>query len=182
MVSLTAASLLAIWMAIADPLGVQSLNFWLLGDLSRANLGQATALFALVMTIGAYFFLFSRKLDAYLFGEELVESFGVSLEQTQKIAIILVSIIVGFCVSAAGMIGFVGLVVPHLLRRWLGLQRHFHLVPMSLIWGGALLTFSDSMARSIGEPRELPVGAVTALIGVPVFISLFLRTKRGEIG
>jgi iron complex transport system permease protein len=181
MLSLLAASLLAIWMAIADPLGVQSVNFWLLGDLSRVGMIPAIALFVLVSVVGAYFFIFSRNLDAFLFGEEMVESFGVSLPQTQKISIVLVSVVVGLCVSASGMIGFVGLVVPHLVRRWIGVQRHFHLVPFTLLWGAILLVLSDSIARALGEPRELPVGAVTALIGAPVFILLFLRRKGLEL-
>ena len=181
MVSLVASSGLAIWMALADPLGVQSVNYWLLGDLGRASLGSSVALFGLVMGIAAYFFVFSKNLDAFLFGEEWVESFGVSARSTRKIAITLVSVIVGFSVSAAGIIGFVGMVVPHLIRRWTRVQRHFHLIPLCFLGGAAILTLSDSLARAIGEPRELPVGAVTALLGAPVFIWLFMRAKKGEL-
>jgi len=181
MLSLVASSLLAIWMALADPHGVQSVNFWLLGDLSRVGMVPALAMLGVVILVGSWFFVFSRNLDAFLFGDEMVESFGVSLEQTRKISIVLVSLVVGLCVSAAGMIGFVGLVVPHLVRKWIGVRRHFHLVPFSLIWGAALLVLSDSFARSLGEPRELPVGAVTALIGAPVFLQLFLRKARGGV-
>jgi len=181
MVSLVASSGLAIWMALADPLGVQSVNFWLLGDLGRASLGSSLALLVLVTVISAYFFVFSKNLDAFLFGQEWVESFGVSLRGTRKVAIALVSIIVGFTVSAAGIIGFVGIVVPHLIRRWVRVHRHFHLIPFCFLGGAALLTLSDSLARAAGEPRELPVGAVTALLGAPAFIWLFMRTKQGEL-
>ena len=181
MLSLTGASLLAIWMALADPMGVQSVNFWLLGDLSRVGLMPAIALLCLTLVLSGYFWFFSKKLDAFLFGENMAESFGVSREQTQKISILLVSILVGFCVSAAGMIGFVGLIVPHLVRRGLQTSRHFHLIPLSVIWGAVGLTLSDALARSVGEPHELPVGAVTAVVGAPVFISIFLRKKRGGL-
>ncbi|NDG85672.1 MAG: iron ABC transporter permease [Proteobacteria bacterium] len=181
MVSLTAASLLAIWMALADPLGVQSVTFWLLGDLSRAGLSVAVVLFLAVSGVAVWFWIISKKLDAFLFGEEWVEGFGVSLPRTRSVSIVLVSIVVGLCVSAAGVIGFVGLVVPHLIRRWTGAQRHFHLVPLCFMGGAVLLTLSDSIARGAGEPRELPVGAVTALLGAPAFIALFVRSKRGEI-
>jgi iron complex transport system permease protein len=181
MLSLTCASMLAIWMALADPLGVQSINFWLLGDLSRVGLTTAVALLVLSLVICGYFWVFSRKLDAFLFGESMVETFGVSHKQTQQITILLVSILVGFCVSAVGMIGFVGLVIPHLVRRHLKSSLHFHLIPLSFIWGAAVLAFSDALAHSVGEPHELPVGAVTALVGAPAFIYLFVRRRRGEI-
>ncbi len=180
MLSLVSASMLAIWMSLADPLGVQSINFWLLGDLSRVTTGPAAFLLVVVLLVGAAFLMFSRHLDAFLFGGEMVESFGVSLPRTRKITILLVSLLVGLSVSLAGMIGFVGLIVPHLVRRWLGLQRHFHLIPFSLIWGAAILVISDSLARAIGSPHELPVGAVTSLVGAPVFILLFLRGRRGQ--
>jgi iron complex transport system permease protein len=181
MVSLTAASLLSVWMALADPVGVQSLNFWLLGDLSRTSLGPALALLALVILIASYFLIFSRNLDAFLFGEDQVESFGVSLHRTQQIAILLVSIIVGFCVSSAGIIGFIGLVVPHGVRKWVRVQRHFHLIPFTLLVGSILLVVSDLAARRVADPRELPVGAVTALLGAPVLVALFLSKKKGEV-
>ena len=181
MLSLTCASMLAIWMAIADPLGVQSINFWLLGDLSRVGLTSALALLALTVVFSGYFWYFSKKLDAFLFGENLVESFGVSLEATQKVSILMVSILVGFCVSAVGMIGFVGLVVPHLVRRSIKTSRHFHLIPLSVVWGAVILTLSDALARSIGEPHELPVGAVTAVVGAPAFIYLFIQRRKGEL-
>jgi iron complex transport system permease protein len=181
MVSLMAASALAIWMALADPLGVQSVTFWLLGDLSRAGMRAALMLFGIVFAVSGFFFILSRRLDAFLFGEEWVEGFGVSLGRTRTLAIVLVSLVVGFCVSAAGVIGFVGLVIPHLVRRWTGVRRHFHLLPLCFLGGAAILTLSDSIARVAGEPRELPVGAVTALLGAPAFIFVFMRGKRGEL-
>ncbi len=181
MVSLTAASLLAIWMALADPMGVQSLNFWLLGDLSRAGTGTALSLLGLVTAVSAWFLVRSKTLDAFLFGEEWVESFGVSLPKTRKTAIALVSVVVGFCVGAAGVIGFVGLMVPHLMRQWTRTSRHFHLIPLCFLGGAVILTLSDSIARAAGEPRELPVGAVTALLGAPLLIRLFLRKTKGAI-
>jgi iron complex transport system permease protein len=181
MLSLTSASLLAIWMALADPMGVQSINFWLLGDLSRVGLGPAIALLVLTLIMTLYFFIFSKHLDAFLFGDELVESFGVSRERTLKISIVLISVLVGFCVSAVGMIGFVGLVIPHFVRKANRTSIHYHLIPLSVLWGAVVLTLGDALARSIGEPHELPVGAVTAVIGAPAFISIFIKRKRGEL-
>ena len=181
MLSLTCASMLAVWMALADPLGVQSITFWLLGDLSRVDLTAASALLALTLIIGAYFILFSKKLDAFIFGENLVETFGVSFERTQKISILLISILVGFCVSAVGMIGFVGLMLPHLVRKIIQSTRHRQLIPLSMLGGASILTFSDAIARRISEPHELPVGAVMAMVGAPVFIYIFIHLKRGSL-
>lgn len=78
------------------------------------------------------------------------------------------------------MIGFIGLVVPHLVRRAIKTSKHYHLIPLSVLWGAVVLTFSDALARSVGEPHELPVGAVTAVVGAPAFIYLFLQRKRGK--
>jgi iron complex transport system permease protein len=178
MLSLTCASLLAVWMALADPMGVQSVNFWLLGDLSRVELRAGFALLFLSFLVCGYFWLFYRKLDAFLFGEEQVESFGVSFEDTRNVAIVLVSILVGFCVSAAGMIGFVGLIVPHLLRRQLRTSLHFHLIPLTFIWGSVLLVMSDTIAKTLSQPHELPVGAVTAIVGAPLFIWFFMKRRN----
>jgi ABC-type Fe3+-siderophore transport system permease subunit len=88
---------------------------------------------------------------------------------------------VGFCVSAVGMIGFVGLVVPHLVRKIIGTSRHTHLIPLSILWGAVILTLSDVLAKSVGEPHELPVGAVTAVVGAPVFIWLFVKRRKGDL-
>lgn len=180
MMSLSCASLLAIWMALADPVGVQSITFWLLGDLSRAGLKSSIALLVLSLVFFAYFYRFSKKLDAFLFGESMVEGFGVSLRDTQRMSVILVSILVGFCVSAAGMVGFVGLMVPHLIRRKMGTSLHQKILPYVFVWGGAILIFSDALAHAIAFPLELPVGAVTALVGAPVFIYLFVFKKLGR--
>jgi iron complex transport system permease protein len=181
MLSLTCASLLAIWMALADPMGVQSINFWLLGDLSRVGMVPAVALLLLTAVMSAYFIFFSKKLDAFLFGESLVDTFGVSLDDTRKVSILMISVLVGFCVSAVGMIGFVGLVVPHLVRKIIGTSRHTHLIPLSILWGAVILTLSDVLAKSVGEPHELPVGAVTAVVGAPVFIWLFVKRRKGDL-
>lgn len=180
MLSLFGSSMLAVWMALADPVGVQSVTFWLLGDLSRVELRTAFILLAMSAAAGGFFWMISKKLDAFLFGDAWVESFGVSYAKTQLQVVIVVSILIGFCVSAVGMIGFVGLVVPHWARRGVG-TRHRDLIPMSAILGAGTLALSDGLARAIGDPHELPVGAVTALVGAPVFIYLLLRQKKAGL-
>lgn len=181
MLSFTSASMLAIWMALADPVGVQSITFWLLGDLSRVGLKSALALLGLSLVFFTYFYRFSKKLDAFLFGESMVEGFGVSLKDTQRVSVVLVSILVGFCVSAAGMIGFVGLMIPHFIRKKMKTSLHQKILPYVFVWGGICLILSDALAHAVAYPMELPVGAVTALVGAPVFIYLFIfkKTNRG---
>ena len=179
MLSLFGSSLLAVWMALADPVGVQSVTFWLLGDLSRVEMRTAVALLFLSGLSGIYFWFLSKKLDAFLFGERWVESFGVSSGRTQLQVVVVVSILIGFCVSAAGMIGFVGLVVPHWARKGVG-ARHRDLIPVSAILGAGTLALSDGLARAIGDPHELPVGAVTALVGAPLFIYLLMKGRRSN--
>lgn len=181
MLSFTSASMLAIWMALADPVGVQSITFWLLGDLSRVGLKSALALLGLSLVFFAYFYRFSKKLDSFLFGESMVEGFGVSLKDTQRVSVVLVSILVGFCVSAAGMIGFVGLMIPHFIRKKMKTSLHQKILPYVFVWGGICLILSDALAHAVAYPMELPVGAVTALVGAPVFIYLFIfrKTNRG---
>ncbi len=180
MLSMFCSSLLAIWMAIADPIGVQTITFWLLGDLTRVGLKTGIALFVVSSIVFLYFMRISKKLDGFLFGESMVEGFGVSLRQTQTIVVVLISVLVGFCVSAAGMIGFVGLMVPHLIRKRMGTSIHGKILPYVFVWGGISLVMSDAIAHTVSYPLELPVGAVTALIGAPVFIYLFIYRKFGR--
>jgi iron complex transport system permease protein len=180
MLSMFCSSLLAIWMAIADPVGVQTVTFWLLGDLTRVGLKTALALLVVSIVALVYFHRISKKLDGFLFGDSMVEGFGVSLKQTQAVVVVVVSVLVGFCVSAAGMIGFVGLMVPHLVRKKMGTSIHGKVLPYAFTWGGIALVLSDAIAHTVSYPMELPVGAVTALIGAPVFIYLFIYRKFGR--
>lgn len=177
MLSFSASSLLAIWTVLADPAGVQSLHFWLMGDLSRAGMKTAVALLLLSLIFFAYFFRFSKKLDAFLFGETMAEGFGVSPQETQKISVLLISILIGFCVSAVGIIGFVGLMVPHFIRKKMNTSLHRTILPYVFVWGGICLMMSDALAHTLAFPLELPVGAVTALVGAPLFIRLFVFRK-----
>jgi iron complex transport system permease protein len=179
MLSLLLAGLLSLWMGLAEPSGVRVIQFWLLGDLGRATYRSAVPVLVLGIAAVAYFISISKRLDAFLFGEAEVEGFGVSLGKTRKNLILWVSVLVGFCVSSAGMIGFVGLAVPHVLRRLTRTSLHFHLLPLSWICGAAVLSAGDALARGIARPKELPVGAVMVLVGVPVFLWIHARERRG---
>ncbi len=180
MLSLLLAGFLSLWMGLADASGVRSLQFWLLGDLGRATYRTSIPVLMLGLASVFYFMHASKKLDAFLFGEGEVEGFGVSLEKSRRVFILWISVLVGFCVSSAGMIGFVGLAVPHVLRRFSGTSLHRHLIPLCWICGGAVLSAGDSIARGVVRPKELPVGAVMVVIGVPAFFWIHSR-MRGRV-
>lgn len=179
MISLAAASLLAIWMALADPVGVQSINFWLLGDLSRMSLWPSLGVLVFSILVFLYFLKFSRRLDAFLLGLDGVPSFGVPVQSVLKTCVLLVSVLIGICVSSAGVIGFLGLIVPHVVRKKMPSSIHRWVLPQVYIWGAIALVVSDGLARAVGYPHELPVGAVTALVGAPVFIAIYRKVARG---
>ena len=171
------SSLVTLWTAFADPNGVQGAMFWLLGDLSRARMSGATvsAGFSLVMLL--MILRNRRELDALLLGEEAALTMGVDVPRVRRRLILLCSLLIAMSVSASGMIGFVGLVVPHFARRWVG-SLHRELIPLSAIWGATALVLADSLARVVAKPYELPVGAVTAVIGAPVFAWVMLQRRE----
>lgn len=177
MLSFLGSSLVSLWMALADPNGVQSAVFWLLGDLSRARLGGSVLT---MMTVSLFSFAIWRRwrqLDALLMGEEGALALGVDVAGVRRTLILLTSFLIGVCVSGGGMIGFVGLVIPHFARRLVG-SLHFSLIPLCAIWGAAALTLADTLARVALRPYELPVGVVTSLIGVPIFLWVVLKRRQ----
>jgi len=162
---------------LADSNGLQGALVWLFGDLSRARLTGSLYVAILVMVLIFFIWIQSRDLDALLMGEEDACALGVDVPRARRRIILLTSLLIGTCVSAAGMVGFVGLVVPHFARKCMG-SLHQILLPFCAICGGILLTFSDSIARVIARPYELPVGVVTAFIGAPVFIGIMLKRNQ----
>ena len=176
MLGFLGSSLVAVWMAFADVNGIQGALFWLLGDLSRARLSGAFASLGMVVFLGSLIWARSRELDALLVGEDSALSLGVDVSSVRRKLIFQVSILIGVCVSGAGMIGFIGLIVPHFARRMVG-SMHGRLLPLAAIWGAASLTAADGLARMVARPYELPVGVVTALVGAPVFIWVILRKR-----
>jgi iron complex transport system permease protein len=168
-------------MAVADSNGLQAALFWLLGDLSRARLQGALFSFGAVLLVSGVLWLRWRELDALLLGEEAAASLGLDVASSRRKLVLITSVLVSLCVSAAGMIGFVGLVIPHFCRRLTG-ALHLRLLPLCAIWGAATLTLADALARAIARPFEIPVGVVTALIGAPVFLWILLgRPARGRL-
>ncbi len=150
------------------------LLFWLLGGFSRARWSTFYSL-APIVVIGS-FLLFThwRELNAFLLGEEEALSIGVPVERVKKTLLVLVALITGASVSAAGIIGFIGLMVPHISRRLVG-GDHRILIAESFLMGGLLLILCDLIARTVLSPVEIPVGIVTSFLGVPFFLWLLRR-------
>lgn len=162
---------------LADDEQLRSLTFWLLGGFGGAT-WPVVFITLPIAVIGMFVLLrLAAALNAMSLGESEAYHLGVSTESLKRWAIFGVALIVGAAVSAAGGIGFVGLVVPHLIRL-IGGADHRYVLPGSAIGGAILLVLADLLARTVVVPAELPVGIVTALIGGPFFLWLLLRFKR----
>jgi len=147
---------------------------WLIGSLSasQADVGAWVALFLAAGLACAI--PMARSLNLLTLGEEAAKQLGVEVERQRRILLVATSLMVGAAVSVAGLIGFVGLIIPHLLRLLLG-PDHRLLVPAAALGGAAFLVLCDTVARTLLEGRELPVGAITALAGGPLFLYLLRR-------
>jgi iron complex transport system permease protein len=154
---------------------VQSMLFWLMGDLSQSSVAIGHAvLLASGLLIGIYF---ARTLNVLIRGELVASALGVNIETTRVILYFSASLLTASAVTIAGSVGFVGLIIPHMLRM-LGARDHRVLIPSSILLGGSFLVIADSLARSIIAPQQLPVGVVTAVIGVPAFLIILRSTIR----
>ena len=152
---------------------------WLIGNLSSARIDLWPWLMTfLILGLGCAMPL-ARGLNALALGEETAEQLGVATERARRLLVLATSLMVGAAVSVAGLVGFVGLIIPHLLRLLLG-PDHRLLLPAAALGGAGFLILCDTIARTLLGGRELPVGAVTALLGGPLFLYL-LRSDRGRM-
>lgn len=160
----------------ADENQLRTFTFWTLGDLGGASWDKLTIAAPLILMSMAALLYFRRTLNALAMGESEAFHMGVNVERTKQLLVFFSALGVGVSVSLAGMIGFVGLVIPHLVR--VVFQPDHQLVlPASILGGALLLVLADIVARTIASPSELPIGVVTALIGAPFFIMLLLNAK-----
>jgi len=153
--------------------------YWSFGDLSRASYLKITIISAIVVPSFIVFYLFRWKYNALSGGDETAKSLGVNLNVVRFVSLILSSLITAVCVSFVGVIGFVGIVCPQLLKRFVGSDNRF-LLPASGLFGSLLLVISDTLARLVVSGMNLPVGAVTAILGTPIFVYILLR-KEGNV-
>ena len=155
---------------------LHNIIFWLMGDLSMADLPQVWLLAAVVVPCTVLIFCLSNTMNLFLMGKELAQTMGVNIKVITAILLVATSIMVSATVAACGPIGFVGLVIPHLLRLIVG-PDHRVLVPACLLGGSAYVVLCDILARTLPEQGEMPAGVVTAMIGAPLFIILLKKSS-----
>lgn len=156
---------------------MQGMLFWLMGDLSQAS-RTTTGYFALPVTLIASWAI-ARPLNLLAHGEQQAAALGVHIKSLRMMIFILAAAMTATAVSMAGSIGFVGLIIPHALRL-MGLRDYRLLLPAAVLAGGSFLVLADTVARTLLAPQQIPVGVITALIGVPVFLVLLQRRYKGS--
>jgi len=168
-------ALITLILAISPARPLKSMLFWLMGDLSFARHAWPALFLLSLATI--FCFLLARPMNLLAQGDTDAALLGLNVTTTRRLIFLLAAILTATAVIIGGTIGFIGLIVPHLLRLWKS-GDHRWLVPASVLAGGSLLVLADTAARSIMAPQQLPVGALTALLGVPLF--LFLIRKQSQ--
>lgn len=159
---------------------LRNLSFWTLGSLSGANWMLVMALSSLLALAWLRARQLMRAMNALALGQAAASHVGVDVQRLREQIIVMVAVLAGFAVAWCGMIGFVGLIAPHLARIWIGADLR-QVVPLSMLIGGLLLLGADTLARTVAIPAEIPVGIFTALVGSPFFL-LLLRSARGRLG
>ncbi|NUS66915.1 MAG: iron ABC transporter permease, partial [Ensifer adhaerens] len=161
---------------MADDKQLRDLTFWGLGSLAGANWTKILASAPIIVLSLAVTPFLARGLNAITLGEAAAFHMGIPVQRLKNVAIVSVAAATGASVAVSGGIGFVGIVVPHLLRLVIG-PDHRYLLPASALLGGTLLILADMIARTIVSPAELPIGIVTAFIGAPFFLWILLRGR-----
>jgi iron complex transport system permease protein len=163
----------------ADENAMRTITFWTLGSLSGATWTSVLAVLPFALVLLAAVALAARALNGMLLGEAVALHLGFPVEKLTRLLVGTVALAVGAAVAVSGMIGFVGLLVPHMLRLVIGAD-HRGLLPATALLGAALLLGADLVARVAVAPAELPIGIVTTGLGAPVFLALLLRRRRSE--
>ncbi|MGZ4883175.1 MAG: FecCD family ABC transporter permease [Halobacteriota archaeon] len=158
---------------------LQELVFWLMGGFSASTWQYVEITFPVILVGAVILYAYARDLNLMLSGEESAQHLGVAVENLKRVLLVTVSFLVGVAVAFCGIIGFVGLIVPHVVRTFTG-PDHKALIPASALFGGILLIWADIIARSAIPGTEVPVGIITALLGAPFFMYL-VRSKRKNI-
>lgn len=163
----------------ATDVGLSAAVVWSFGDLGRATYRTDTIMAAVVLIGLVYFVLMSWKYNALLSGEATAKTMGIHVEGLRFVSLLLASVITAVCVSFLGVIGFVGIICPHVTKKLLG-QDHRITIPVSCLMGSLLLVLADTLSRSLGSGSALPVGAITSLLGAPFFIAIIFSRKENH--
>ena len=177
MVNAFCSSVIMFLVSLTQDARLHNIIFWLMGDLSTADIRQVGLLAGMLLPCFILIFWHSHAMNLFLMGKEMAQSTGINIKAVTITLLVTSSFMVSVTVSYCGLIGFVGLVMPHLLRLIFG-PDHRILVPACILGGGAYLVICDLLARTLPEQGEMPAGVVTALIGAPLFILLLKRSER----
>jgi len=176
-ISAMAGAITGFLIYLTDEEELRNLTFWTLGSLGGATWVKNLIL-ALVIGF-SYLFLINKgkALNAMMLGEQDAAHLGIPVEKVKKQIVVLTALMVGTCVAFAGAIGFVGLIIPYILRLIFG-SNYYMILPLSAVAGSILLLSADTFSRTIVAPSEMPIGVITAFLGAPVFIAILIRYKK----
>ena len=163
----------------ATDVGLSAAVIWNFGDLGRAAYRTDFLMLAVVLAGFGYFMVMAWKYNALLSGEATAKTMGVNVDSLRFVSLLLSSVITAICVSFLGVIGFVGVICPHVTKKLLG-QDHRVSIPMSAMSGSLLLLLADTLSRSMGGGSVLPVGAITSLLGAPFFVAIIFSRKENR--
>lgn len=161
-----------------DAEGIKSVTFWSMGSLASATWDKLPMVSIVVFISAIIFILQFRILNTMLLGDEAAITLGIDLSKFRKVYMLLSSLLTGILVANCGMIGFVGLIIPHIVRGFIG-SDHKKLMPIAILFGGLFLIWADVISRTIIENSELPIGIITSMVGAPMFIYMLVKKGYG---
>ena len=177
MVNAFCSAIIMFLISITQDARLHNIIFWLMGDLSMTDLPQVVILGAILIPCFILVFIFSHAMNLLLMGKDMALTMGINIKAVTITLLAVTSFMVSATVSFSGLVGFVGLVIPHLLRLVLGSDHRF-LVPACLFGGASYLVLCDLLARTLPQQGEMPAGVITALIGAPLFIILLKKSRK----
>jgi iron complex transport system permease protein len=177
MVNAFCSAVIMFLVSITQDARLHNIIFWLMGDLSASQIHHVGLLAAILLPSFIVVFIYSNRMNLLLMGSDMATSMGINVRWTTLLLLVVTSLIISVTVSQCGLIGFVGLVIPHLLRLLIG-PDHRLLVPACIFGGGAYMVICDLLARVLPDQGEMPGGVITAMIGAPLFIYLLRRSKQ----
>lgn len=176
-----AGAVLGVAMYVANDEQLRALTFWSMGSLAAGQWTQVTVLAATALLAGVLAWQQLPALNALSLGVKTAEHVGIDVDALRRFVVLLVAVLTATAIAWTGLIGFVSLVAPHLIRLWVGAD-HRRVLPLSALMGGLLLLVADTLARTVAVPAEVPIGLFTALIGGPFFLMLLAQSRRRIVG
>jgi iron complex transport system permease protein len=162
---------------LANEQQLRNITFWMLGSLGGATWETVTALFPFILIPVILLPLTGKALNAFALGEAQADHLGLKVNKVKRNVVLLATMAVGAAVAVSGIIGFVGLLVPHTVRLCIGVNNKY-VLPASALLGALILTLADMVARTVISPIELPIGVITALLGTPLFLYILIKDKK----